>query len=123
MRKIASTFCLLATFCAADLHVALVQVWAWGNMFSEYSQDQSLVEAAKSAVEGEEGCLYCAVVQRVDKETEEGTEGVSLELSRLRFFSQATVFVFPPRSRGEKLRAEDALCRGHDPLSPPIPPS
>lgn len=59
-----------ALFVSIGGHFALVQTFAWGNMFIKYSHGSSAGEAAVKTFNGENPCHLCTLVKESKKEEE-----------------------------------------------------
>lgn len=116
--------CLAAWLFATGCQWDLMQVIAWGRMFTGYAQTMSLTAATQETFSGEM-CSLCKVVQK-GKEQQEKSTPPTTELGKAKLLDtllpSATVMPMAPTRRplGVVLAPPGLVGRGRMP--PPLPP-
>lgn len=69
MKRLSIIALFAAWFCASGAVLDVAQVFAWGRMFSEYSQSMSVEAAAIETMDGSKPCPICLAIRRAREES------------------------------------------------------
>jgi hypothetical protein len=78
VRRRFSLLCLFAAWlCASGAVLDVVQVFAWGRMFTAYARTMSLTQATEETMDASKPCAICLAVRRA-RDSERHEQPVSL---------------------------------------------
>lgn len=69
MKRLSIVALFAAWFCASGSMLDVVQVFAWGRMFSQYTQTMSVAAAAIETMDVSKPCAICMALRRARQES------------------------------------------------------